>query len=258
MQKLGKNHPLIKSLRAVFVKMSRQGLQGAKRPSNATVKQKEEVIIQEMNFLYLKKYKLQDIKNIKLKHFECIYLDCFNRGYKEKTFRQRITIFRQLFKLIDKNGLEITVMNRCPIPDGLFTQIKKPKPRKMADFSQCLEIIDKVKDENCIIAIHAELVLVFSISIKEALMIRPVTSHRQNILVITHGVSKGRERYIKITTDYQREVIERAKATVDYKSIELKPSNKTYKQWLDKFNYLLNKNQLRPSDLINAYQVGVD
>jgi len=76
--------------------------------------------------------------------------------------------------------------------------------------------------------------------------------------VITHGVSKGRERYIKITTDYQREVIERAKATVDYKSIELKPSNKTYKQWLDKFNYLLNKNQLRPSDLINAYQVGVD
>jgi len=249
MAKINKNNSLLVSLKPIFKALSRLSMQNNKRAAKATTDQREQYIVQDLTMLMNEGFLLKDIKNIKQKHFEFLLKAWIKKKYNAKTIQQRINYFSLVFKLIGKQGLEVTTVNENPIPEELesigHSSIKIPHMTQ-DDYRRK---IANLKYKNKLIAMHAELMLAFGLSKKESLMIKPVISHRMNCLVVTLGATKGKERIIEIENDYQENVIHRAKLLVNEKAISLKPENITYKHWLNRFDYLCKSFHIVPSQL---------
>jgi|GEM_PF-6118745 len=248
MAKLNKSNPLLRSLKPVFKKMSQVSLLKNNRPSLATIKQRESLIVHELTILYQSQYKLKNVNNIKPKHFEYLLAIWYASDIKLKTLNAKISWFGLLFKIIGKAGMEQIVLNDNPIPDKFLKQLP-PAAYELISETEAKQRINNMRHESLICALHAELMLLFNLTKKESLLLNPVLSNRGTFLITRNGVSKGRDKVIKIDTDQQRQLLKTACAYVENKSTIIKPKKISLKKYSDHFDYICKKHGISPQHL---------
>jgi len=253
MIKINKSNPLLMSLKPVFRQLCQYSTQSGRRPSHATVIQREQIIVQEMKTLHRAGYKLKDINNIGEKHVDCLLKDWYQRDYQLTTIKKRIAIFSLVFKVLGKAGLQVTSLRNNPIPEKIYQQHDLKNQLEVLSTEQYQKQINLMRQESEKMAAHAELMLLFGLTKQESLSINPVLSHRKHHLIITIGVSRGKTRNIKIQTEKQKDLIITACKLVDNQSKTIKPKYLHEKQWINKFDFLCKKYDIKPSYLTIAH-----
>jgi integrase len=101
------------------------------------------------------------------------------------------------------------------------------------------------------VALVLELMLIFSLRLKEASLLRPHAADQGAYLDVSRGTKGRRRRVHKIATPGERAVLERAKALVADRTACLVPRHKTYKQWQNHVYYVLTRHG------VSRQQVGI-
>ncbi|MHB1956772.1 MAG: integrase domain-containing protein, partial [Sulfobacillus sp.] len=91
-------------------------------------------------------------------------------------------------------------------------------------------------------ALALELMWVFGLRLKEASLLRPYLADRGNYLDVSRGTKGGRERIHPVAKPRERELLDRIKRFVSYRTDCLVPKGKSYRSWQDRVYYVLRKN----------------
>ncbi|MEQ6436253.1 integrase domain-containing protein [Comamonas sp. w2-DMI] len=99
----------------------------------------------------------------------------------------------------------------------------------------------KIHELDPLVALQAEMVAAFGLRVMEACAMRPIECDRGNHLAITYGAKGGRGRQVPITSQYQREVLDKAKQYAGKHNGFLRTNRFTQKQAYRRFYYILEK-----------------
>jgi hypothetical protein len=86
-----------------------------------------------------------------------------------------------------------------------------------------------------------ELQRAFGLRMKEAALLKPHQADRGHYLAVNWGTKGGRARVIDIQTDYQRDVLNRAKALVVGQRGSMVPAEYSFKAWRNQYYYVCHK-----------------
>ena len=100
-------------------------------------------------------------------------------------------------------------------------------------------VLQKVHDEDSLVALQLEMVAAFGLRVAESCAMRPIECDRGNHLAITYGSKGGRGRQVDIKSQYQRDVLDKAKGFAEKHNGFLRTNRYTQKQAVRRFYYIL-------------------
>jgi integrase len=89
------------------------------------------------------------------------------------------------------------------------------------------------------VALQLELQAAFGLRAREAMQLRPQLADQGSYLAVNLGTKGGRDRVVPIRSDYQRDVLERAKALAGNRSASTMAPDKTLAQWKNRYYAVL-------------------
>lgn len=101
--------------------------------------------------------------------------------------------------------------------------------------------LQKIFAQDPLVALQTEMVAAFGLRVMEACAMRPIECDRGNHLAITYGAKGGRGRQVPISSQYQREVLDKAKDYASKHNGFLRSNRFTQKQAYRRFYYILEK-----------------
>lgn len=100
-------------------------------------------------------------------------------------------------------------------------------------------VINTVAEKDAIVANQLRLMLAFGLRRKEAIMFKPKVSDHGNFISVTNGTKGGRHRIIDVSDSSQRELLDKLKTQTTSRLGHLGHPNKTLKQNIARFDYVL-------------------
>ena len=88
---------------------------------------------------------------------------------------------------------------------------------------------------------------------REAALLKIHQAAQGAYLAVNWGTKGGRDRTIPIQTDYQRDVLQRAKTLITRKTDSLIPAGYSFKQWKDHYYYVCRENGISRKDGITSH-----
>lgn len=189
-----------------------------------------------------RRFKLPSPYSLKQKHIRALVADWLARGNSVAYVHNKLSTWRQFCAWIGKPDLIPPIEQLIADPQYHHRSQLAVKDKT---WSGCgIDVAQKISEiagTDPRVAMVMELMLVFSLRLKEASLLRPHAADQEVFLDIERGTKGGRRRVHKVTTAEERTVLERAKALVTDPTGCLVPKDKTYKQWQDRVYYVLKK-----------------
>ena len=88
---------------------------------------------------------------------------------------------------------------------------------------------------------------------REAALLKVHPADKGAYLAVNWGTKGGRDRIIPIETDYQRDVLQRAKALITHKRDSLIPEDYNFKQWKNHYYYVCHQHGISRKDGITSH-----
>jgi len=213
--------------------------QGGKAVSYATQASRREVLEKGFSDLRKLSYKLENVKGFKERHIMALAKFWEEKKLSASTIQNRISIFRIFSEWIGKAGMikasEVYVKNIENIKRHYVAQTDKTwsgKNISLEDKLNQIQALDRY------VALQLELQRAFGLRMKEAALLKPHMADKQNYLAVNWGTKGGRPRCVQIQTDYQQDVLARAKSILTSQHSSMVPNNYTAKQWKDHYYYI--------------------
>lgn len=180
---------------------------------------------------------------LRRKHIQALLNDWSARGLSTSYIHNLLSMFRTLAGWIEKPGLvpptadlitDPAQKRRCQVAtrDKSWTGAGLDVPQKLRAIS----------DEDPTVGMVLELMAAFALRLKEASALHPWMADNNAYLDVNRGTKGRLRRIVPITTDDERDVLERAKALVLDHTACLIPRGMKYRQWEDRVYYVLKKN----------------
>lgn len=207
-------------------------------------------------------YKIQNIENLTGKHIHSL-MKLYEDRYKEgllsaATIINRLSHLRTFSKWIHKEGLI------KPIEYYIDTPIKKStKLKELKSWSnKGIDAFDKIEQIRRDVSLKEDirnrvadallLQLLFGLRSKESLLLKPHLADKNAILNINHGAKGGRNRFIPIENEPQRELLNKIKSYVGLNE-SMVPSDKSYETFRRTYYNVLIKHNITKKDGITAH-----
>ncbi|MHB1142845.1 MAG: hypothetical protein ACYC1T_13955 [Sulfuricaulis sp.] len=189
-----------------------------------------------------RRFKLGSPYNLKAKHIRALIDDWLARRHSRSYLENKLSVWRQFCTWIDKPNLVPGTAEVMSYPNyrhrSQVAVIDKTWSGRGIDVPGKLR---EIASSDARVALILELMLTFSLRLKEASLLRPHAADQGAYLDICRGTKGRRRRVHPIATAEEREVIERAKALVADRTACLVPRDKTYKQWQNHVYYVLSR-----------------
>jgi len=233
------------SLNAVLKAHNKAAASGGKAVSFATQDARREVLEQGFKFLRTLGFKLPDVRGFKERHITALAKAWEADKLSPSTIQNRISVFRVFAEWIGKAGMirgsENYVNDPKSVERHLVTQTDKTWSAKNESLAEKLPHLQK---RDHFVALQLELQYAFGLRMKEAALLHPKMADKGEYLAVNWGTKGGRDRVVAIQNDYQRELLERAKALLPHPHSSMVPQNYNFKQWKNHYYYVCRKTHI--------------
>ena len=191
--------------------------------SYATQRNRERILTLAANELHAMGYRKMQARSLKPKHIEALVKHWQERELSIGTIKNRMATLRWWAEKVNKQNVMASSNEFYGIPDRRFVT-NESKARDLTENQ-----LGKVKDTH--VCMSLELQRAFGLRREEAMKFQPSHADRKDHIQLKASWTKGgKPRSIPIRTEYQREVLDRARALAGFGS--LIPSNRSYVQQL--------------------------
>lgn len=104
---------------------------------------------------------------------------------------------------------------------------------------QFSEVLTAVHAKDDVVALQLEMVAAFGLRVMEACAMKPIECDRGNHMIVMYGAKGGRGRTVEIETQYQRDVLDKAKAFARKHNGFIRRPGRTQKQAYKRFYNIL-------------------
>ncbi len=115
------------------------------------------------------------------------------------------------------------------------------------------ELLTALNTDDPHVALQLELQRAFGLRMREAALLKIHAADKDAYLAVNWGTKGGRDRVIPIETDYQRDVLHRAKALITHKSHSLILENYNFKQWKNHYYYVCHQHGISRKDGVTSH-----
>lgn len=229
----------IKTLNTVLKAHNKAAASGGKAVSFATQDARREILEQGFRELRALGYKLPDVRGFKERHMTALGNAWEVKGLSASTIQNRISVFRVFAEWIGKTGMirgsENYVKNSQCVERHLITNVDKTWSGQQKSLSEKLAFI---QNRDKYVAIQLGLQRAFGLRMKEAALIKPHMADKGTYLAVNWGTKGGRDRVVPIQSDYQRDVLTRAKSILGNPGPSMTPKDFNFKQWKNHYYYV--------------------
>jgi len=186
---------------------------------------RRKILLQTADTLWTMGYKLDSAKFIRTRHvYKLVEHWKQTAGNESGTLQNKMAALRWLMEKFNKAEI---------IPSNEKLGIPKRQRVTGEDKSQDLTEVDLDKINKPLRKLCLRAQKLFGLRIEESLKIQPNVADKSDRLYLKASWCKGgRERYIPIETQEQREWLDEAKAIMTYKNQSIIPMDKSYKKYL--------------------------
>ncbi|NMG30605.1 phage integrase N-terminal domain-containing protein [Aromatoleum evansii] len=205
--------------------------------SNATLEKRRKVLFQCINELHGLGYRIKSLKALKQRHVRALGTKWAEDGLSASTIQNRISLLRTLGDWIGKPGM-IGASEEF-VPDRRFVQ-RTTNAQYDHSWSaagvDAERLIGLVSAYDARVGMQLRLCQAFYLRRQEAVMFRPHQADQGTHIVVRDGTKGGRERVVPVETEYQRKVLDEAKAMVRGVRSSVADPSLSLKQALDRFS----------------------
>lgn len=230
------------TLKAILDKHNKAAASGGKAVSFATQAARREILASGFKELRGLGFKLPDVGYFKERHMRALGLLWETKGLSAATIQNRISVFRVFAEWIGKKGMIRTTDCYVKNKEHVTRHLVAQRDKTWSGQKQALdEKLVRIVKQDRYVAIQLELQRAFGLRMKEAALLRPHMADRGNYLAVNWGTKGGRDRIIDIKTDYQRDVLCRAKCLTETKNSSMVPLHCSFKTWRNHYYYICQK-----------------
>jgi integrase len=228
------------TLNAVLKMHNSASATGDKTISFATQAARHEILDKGFKELRALGFKLPDVNGFKERHMTALGHAWETRGLSPSTIQNRISVFRVFATWIGKTGMIRGYENyvKNPIKRVSATTTDKTWSGQNQTLKDKLEGIEK---QDKFVAMQLEFQRAFGLRMKEAALLKPHLADKVHYLAVNWGTKGGRDRVIPIETDYQRDVLARAKSLIVTRNSSMIPNLYTFKHWRNHYYYICHQ-----------------
>lgn len=195
-------------------------------------------------------YKLNSPRNFREKHLRALITSWEQKGIAPATLQNRISTLRLFCSWIGKPGMIKHSVDYVQKESSVRrTYVAKRDKSWRAHDVDAQMLIRDIESYDRYVAMQLELILAFGLRRREAVMLRPHRADRGFFLAVHDGTKGGRDRVIEIRSDFQREVLDRAKKMAKTLNGHIGNPNRHLKQNLRRFSYVMNRFGITQADL---------
>lgn len=212
-----------------------------KKPvSNRTQDKREEVLFLCFTQLGQLGHHLRSADALRETHVRVLAMHWEKEGISPATLQNRISILRVFAEWVDKKGMVKEAISYVSNPDSVRrTTVATADQSWSAKGVDVQALIKRAGEVDRYVGMQLELMLIFSLRRQEAVMLRPHRADHGDYLEVEDGTKGGRQRNVRISTDYERDVLERAKKMVRGLNGHVGHPDKNLRQSLERFNYVM-------------------
>ncbi|MCK9987522.1 MAG: hypothetical protein AzoDbin1_03994 [Azoarcus sp.] len=214
---------------------ARDGL--PKPVSNATMEKRAKRMFGALNELQAMGFKFKSLESLSPRHIHALGKAWVEAGHSPSTIQNDLSMLRMLGEWIGKPGL--VGRSEDYVPDKQFvtrTTNAQYDHSWTAAGVDAERLIGLVSSYDTHVGMQLRLCHAFYLRRQEAVMFKPHLADRGTHIIVRDGTKGGRERSVDIETDYQRKVLDEAKAMVRGKTGHVGRPEHTLKQALDRFS----------------------
>ena len=195
-------------------------------------------------------YRLSSPYGLKERHIRALMQRWESEELSASTLQNRLSLLRTFSEWINKPGMVKTGKQYVENP-----QVLKRKTYAERDKSWTAVGVDPkaligvVSASDRYVGMQLQLMLAFGLRREEAVMLKPHIADHGWCIVVRDGTKGGRERMVDITNDGQRAVLDAAKAMVRLKNGYVGHPDKTLKQSLRRFLYVLESHGITQKEM---------
>lgn len=210
--------------------------------SASTQETREKMLIKIFRELDGLGYRLPSVHSLRDRHIQALVAAWESRGLAAASIQNRLTHLRKLSDWIGKGGLVRPALAYASDPErvrvGTVAKYDHAWRAAGIDAAQMVRLVAAYDPH---VGIQLKLCQAFMLRRREAVMFRPHIADRQTHIVVEEGTKGGRVRVVEIMSEQQRCVLNEAKAFVRSKTDHVGHSNKTLKQNIAHFAYVLRR-----------------
>jgi integrase len=206
-----------------------------------TYDKRKAMLIGGFTLLLVLGYKIKSPENFREYHMKILAHEWERLGIKD--IQTWISAFRVYAGWIGKGGMIKESKRYVRDPESVKRSYVAKEDKKTWS-GKSIDVKTKIREVGLLdprVALILEIMFLFGLRIKEALLFRPHKADRGNYLDINRGTKGGRPRISDIDTPEKRAVIDRAKEIASRKSSSLIPDDKNYEPYRKKFYRICNK-----------------
>lgn len=241
-------------LNDVLEKHNKAAAHGGKAVGFATQSARQETLWRGFKELHALKYHLNDVCEFKERHIRALANAWENRGLSASTIQNRISVFRTFSEWIGKRGMILGSENYVKNPENVKRHFVAQTDKTWSGQEKNLtDILIALRTQDQHVAMQLELQRAFGLRMREAALLKIHTADKGVYLAVNWGTKGGRDRVIPIETDYQRDVLHRAKILITNKRNSLIPENYNFKQWKNHYYYVCHQHGISRKDGITSH-----
>lgn len=215
----------------------------AKIVSNRTMEAREQGLFLCFNDLTALGYAIRTVHNLRQKHVKALVAHWVAKDLSASSIQNRLSLLRELARYL--NRADVVGPTEMYVTDPRLAQRRTVAEEDQSWSAQGVDaqvLIDEVSAYDVVTGMQLRLMHAFFLRREEAVMFRPHKADNVTYIAVVDGTKGGRLRNVDIDTDYQRDVLDRAKAMVHVKSGYLGGgSGRDLKQALRHFDYVCGK-----------------
>lgn len=242
------------TLKEILDKNNKAAACGGKAVSFATQAARQEILEQGFKELRGLSYKLEDVRHFKERHMTLLGHAWEAKKLSASTLQNRISVFRIFSEWIGKPGMirgsEHYVKNPQTVERHCVAQTDKTWSGQQKNLA---EKLINLQAQDAYVSLQLELQRAFGLRMREAALLKLHQADKGSYLAVNWGTKGGRDRTIPIQTDYQRDVLARAKLLVTHKIRSLIPANYSFKQWKNHYYYICRQHGISRQEGITSH-----
>lgn len=219
-------------------RMTARARDGLPKPvSNATREKRSKRMFGALNELHAMGFKFKSLESLSPRHIHALGKAWVEAGHSPSTIQNDLSMLRMLGEWIDKPGL--VGRSEDYVPDKQFVTRTTNAQYDHSWTSAGVDVerlIGLVSSYDAHVGMQLRLCHAFYLRRQEAVMFKPHLADRGTHIIVRDGTKGGRERSVDVETDYQRKVLDEAKAMVRGKTGHVGRPEHTLKQALDRFS----------------------
>lgn len=209
--------------------------------SFASQDKRELVLFQSFRQLEEMGFDVSSVRKFRGRHVEALVTRWKDEGLSVSTLQNRLSVLRTFSGWIGKAGMVGGTEQYLPGKIGRRVSVATYDHSWRAAGVDAEEKISSVSSYDEVVGLQLRLCHAFFLRREEAIMFRPHRADQGEFIRVWEGTKGGRERTVRVETDYQRAVLEEAKRLTPGLRAYVGGRQLSLKQALRRFNYVLER-----------------